>query len=134
MTTPDEIREDLTTQIDGWLARRNEIQEMFVDQMDDPRVDAALGLSLIGAGVGTVVANIIRGKRSAWAYLIPAVLILGGLAVMSGGAVSRRSERILVAEQGVREQLADLDPIARAQVLRSAASETLAPFIHRSPN
>jgi len=131
MINPDEIREDITGRADEWLARKDELRERFVERMDDPAVDAAIGLSLVGAGLGTVVVNLFRGKRSAWAYLLPAVFILGGIAIISGGAVSRRSDKISAAEEVVRAQLAGLDPIARAQVLRSAASETLAPFVHR---
>ena len=131
MINPDEIREDITGRADEWLARKDELRERFVERMDDPAVDAAIGLSLVGAGLGTVVVNLFRGKRSAWAYLLPAVFILGGIAIISGGAVSRRSDKISAAEDIVRTQLAGLDPIARAQVLRSAASETIAPFVHR---
>ena len=131
MINPDDMREDLTARADEWLARKDELKERFVERIDDPSVDAAIGLSLVGAGLGTVIMNLVRGNRSAWAYLLPAAFILGGIAVISGGAVSRRSDRITAAEDVVRAQLASLDPIARAQVLRSAASETLAPFVHR---
>ena len=131
MINTDDMREDLTTRTDEWLARKDELTERFVEHIDDPSVDAAIGLSLVGAGLGTVIMNLVRGNRSAWAYLLPAAFILGGIAIISGGAVSRRSDRITAAEDIVRAQLASLDPIARAQVLRSAASETLAPFVHR---
>ena len=131
MIDPEDIREEITNRADVWLARKDELAERFAERADDPAVDAAIGMSLVGAGLGAVVLNLVRGKRNAWAYLLPAVFILAGIAVVSGGAVSRRSDKILVAEEGVRAQLADLDPIARAQVLRSAASETLAPFVHR---
>jgi hypothetical protein len=132
MINPDDIREDITARTDEWLARKDELRERFVERIDDPAVDAAIGLSLVGAGLGTVLMNLVRGNRNAWAYLLPAAFILGGIAIISGGAVSRRSDRITAAEEVVRAQLAGLDPIARAQVLRSAASETLAPFVHRS--
>lgn len=127
-------QEEIQAPTDEWLARRDEIRERFVEHIDDPAVDAAIGLSLVGAGLGTVIMNLIRGRRSAWAYLLPAVFILGGIAIISGGAVSRRSDRIAAAEEVVREQLAALDPIARAQVLRGMASETIAPLIRHSAN
>jgi hypothetical protein len=127
-------RDEMLERKDEWLARKDELKNRFVERADDPTVDAAIGLSLVGAGLGTVIVNLIRGKRSAWAYLLPAVFILGGIAVISGGAVSRRSDRISTAEEIVREQLANLDPIARAQVLRGAASESFAPFIHHDTN
>jgi hypothetical protein len=124
-------REEIMAQKDEWLARKDELTGRFVERIDDPAVDAAIGLSLVGAGLGTVVVNLFRGNRNAWAYLLPAIFILGGIAVISGGAVSRRSDRITTAEEVVREQLASLDPIARAQVLKGAASEQFAPLFHR---
>lgn len=130
MVTREELREEMMARRDEWLARKDELKDRFVERVDDPTVDAAVGLSLVGAGLGTVVVNLIRGKRSAWAYLLPAVFILGGIAVISGGAVSRRSDRIATAEDAVRDQLSRLDPIARAQVLKGVAGETFAPFIH----
>ena len=131
MINPDEIREDISAKTEEWLARKDELRDRFVERIDDPAVDAAIGLSLVGAGMGSILVNLFRGKRNAWAYLLPAVFILGGIAIISGGAVSRRSDKITAAEDIVRAQLAGLDPIARAQVLRSAASETIAPFVHR---
>jgi len=127
-------REEMLARKDEWLERKDELKERFVERIDDPAVDAAIGLSLVGAGLGAVIISLVQGKRSAWVYLLPAVFILGGIAVISGGAVSRRSDRITNAEAVVREQLAALDPIARAQVLKSAASETFAPFVHHSAN
>jgi hypothetical protein len=127
-------REEMEARKDEWLARKDELKGRFVESVDDPTVDAAIGLSLVGAGLGTIIVNLVRGRRNAWAYLLPAVFILGGIAVISGGAVSRRSDRIASAEEIVREQLANLDPIARAQVLRGAASESFAPLIHHSTN
>ena len=127
-------RDDMMARRDEWMARKDEIQGRFVERIDDPQVDAAIGLSLVGSGMGTGIMNLIRGKRSVWAYLLPGAFVLAGLAVISGGALSRRSGRIVTAEEVVRAQLAALDPIARAQVLRSAASETLAPFVHRNTN
>jgi hypothetical protein len=128
------IEEEVLERKDGWVERKDAIQERFVSQLDDPAVDAAIGLSLVGAGLGTVIVNLFRGKRNAWAYLLPAVFILGGIAVISGGAVSRRSDRIATAEEAVRAELSGLDPIARAQVLRGMAGETFAPFIRHITN
>jgi hypothetical protein len=134
MIDPNEIREDIASRADEWLARKDELRQRFAERADDPAVDAAIGMSLVGAGLGSAILNLFRGKRNPWAYLLPAVFVLGGIAIISGGAVSRRSDKIQVAEEAVREQLAGLDPIARAQVLRAAASETLAPFVHHGSN
>ena len=127
-------REEIAAQAEEWRARKDEIQRQFAERVDAPRAEVAIGLSLVGAGVGTVVSNLIRRKQTPWAYVIPAVLILAGLVVMSGGAYTRRADRITEAQDAVRAQLATLDPIARAQVLKEVAGETFAPFMHRISN
>jgi hypothetical protein len=127
-------REEMMARAEGWRARKDEIQRQFAERVDAPSAEKAIGLSLVGAGVGTVVSNLIRRKRSPWAYVIPAILVLSGLAVMSSGAYGRRADRIAEAEEAVRGQLADLDPIARAQVLKEIAGETFAPYMHRIRN
>ena len=128
-------REEMLERKDEWLARKDELRDRFVERVDDPTVDAAIGPVAGGRRPGDHHRQPVRGKRSAWAYLLPGVFILGGIAVISGGAISRRSDRISNAEEAVREQLATLDPVARAQVLRGVASETFAPFIrHHSTN
>lgn len=127
-------REEMAEYTDEWLARKDELTARFADSMEDPAVDAAIGLSLMGAGIGGVVMSLMRGKRSAWAYLIPAVFVLGGIAVLSGGALGRRSDRIAAAEEIVRDELSRLDPIARAQVLRDAASNSFGSLIRHGSN
>jgi len=112
------------------LQRKEELKERFAEHIDDPSVDAAVGLSLVGAGLGTAIVNLVRGKRGRWSYVLPAIFILGGVAVVSAGALSRRSSRIMGAEEVVRAQLAGLDPIARAQVLRDVAGETFTSLIN----
>lgn len=127
-------REEMLEYKDEWLARKDELTSRFADSLEDPAVDAAIGMSLMGAGIGTIIMNLIRGKRSAWAYLIPGVFLLGGIAVISGGALGRRNDRIAVAEEVVREELAKLDPVARAQVLRDAASNSFGSYFKHYAN
>ncbi len=127
-------REEITVQAEEWLARKDEIKQRFAEHVDTPTVEVAIGLSLVGAGLGTVVANLLRGKRSPWAYVLPAVFVLSGIAVVGSGAFSRRADRIAAAEDVISAQLAELDPIARAQVLRGVASDAFSPLIHHSAN
>ena len=127
-------REDIEARKDELLARKDELRSRFVERIDDPVVDGAIGMSLVGAGVGTIIANIVRGKRSVWAYLLPAAFVLAGVAVVGGGAVSRRSTRIETAEETVRTELAGLDPLARARILKDMAGETMAPFMRHAHN
>lgn len=124
-------REDILAKKDEWLARKDEIQAGFIDRVDDPVLDSAIGLSLVGAGAGTIIVNLVQRKRSPFGYLIGVAFVLLGVVVL-GGTYRVRSERISDTEAQVREQLSALDPIARAQVLKSMATEQVAPFVKRS--
>lgn len=121
-------REEMLAKKDEWLARKDEIQAGFIDRIDDPVLDGALGLSLVGAGAGTIIVNLVQRKRSVFGYLIGVAFVLLGVVVL-GGTYRVRSGRISDAEEQVRAQLASLDPIARAQVLKSMATEQVAPYI-----
>lgn len=123
-------REEMMARKDEWVARKDEIAERFVDTATDPVVDSALALSLVGAGAATVIVSAVRRERGVLGYLVGMVFVLAGILVMSG-ALKERSGRISDAEVEVRAQLATLDPIARAQVLKDMAGETVAPFVRR---
>lgn len=123
-------REEMLVKKDEWLAKKNEIQAGFIDRVDDPVLDSAIGLSLIGAGAGTIIVNLVQRKRSVFGYLVGVAFVLMGIVVL-GGTYRVRSGRISEAENQVREQLSALDPVARAQVLKDMASEQVAPYINR---
>jgi len=123
-------REEMLVKKDEWLAKKNEIQAGFIDRVDDPVLDSAIGLSLIGAGAGTIIVNLVQRKRSVFGYLVGVAFVLMGIVVL-GGTYRVRSGRISEAENQVREQLSALDPVARAQVLKDMATEQVAPYINR---
>ena len=129
MLTSDELREEMRVRSEAIRARKDELQSRFVEYADDPTFDNALGLSLVGAGAGTIIFSLLRGKRSIWTYVFGGLFVVFGLSVMGGGAVSRRSDRIVEVEGAVREQLSQLDPIARAQIVRDMAADQMAPFM-----
>ena len=127
-------REEMSAKRDEWIARKDEIQASFIDRVDDPVLDGAVALSLIGAGAGTIVVNLIQRRRSIVGYLVGVAFVLLGV-VLLGGTYRVRSGRISEAEDQVRAQLSALDPIARAQVLKSMATEQVAPYIgHAAPS
>lgn len=127
-----ERKDEFLARKDELLARKDELRLRFVEKVDDPIVDGAIAMSLVGAGVGTIIANLLRGKRSVWSYLLPAAFVLGGVAVLGGGAFSRRSTRIGAAEETVRAELSRLDPLARARILKDMASEAMMPFMRHA--
>lgn len=142
MATRDEIRErmeagreQLAERMEAgreqWAERKDELAARFSDVSTSAAAVDALGVSLIGAGVGTIVMSLIRRRRGALTYVIGACFIIAGLGFVGGGAWGRRSAHISEAEENVRNQLASLDPIARAQVLKDMAGEQVAPFVRR---
>jgi hypothetical protein len=94
-------------------------------QPNPPRiaVEEAVGLALSVAGAAAFVVGLVRHSR-----LLGALGIL--LALSGGGVFARRkfadrADRIEAAEDAVRSELADLDPVARAQVLADMTREQL---------
>lgn len=133
MVTRDEMMERFESGRDELEQRRQELMARFADVSQKEVVVDAVGMSLVGAGIGTIVMGLIRGRRGVLTYVIGASFVIAGLGFLGGGAWGRRTERISAAEVSVREQLASLDPIARAQVLKDMAGEQVAPFVrHRS--
>lgn len=129
MLTSEKLREQMRVRTDALAARKEELQARFGEYADDPTVDNALGLSLVGAGAGTIIFSLLRGRRSVWTWVFGGVFILLGLSVMGGGAMSRRSGRISEVESSVREQLSTLDPLARAMIVRDMAADTVSPLM-----
>lgn len=133
MVTREEIgefRDEIARRRDELMERAIELRERFVESADEESVAMAFGLSLVGTGVALGVTQALRGRRKASALLLPVGLIAAGFFVAGRGFMSRRTERIAVAEARVRDELSTLDPLAKARVLRDVASEQLA-FIRR---
>jgi len=59
---------------------------------------------------------------------------LGLVAIGSGVLLKRRQSHMVTAEENIRSELVDLDPIARAQILKSIAGDELRkmPFLGSS--
>ncbi len=125
----EELKDQMRESADALRARKDELQARFGEYADDPMVDNALGLSLVGAGAGAIIFSLLRGKRSIWTWAFGAVFIMLGFSVMGGGAMSRRSDRISEVESSVREKLGTLDPLARAMIVRDMAADAVSPLM-----
>lgn len=88
--------------------------------------ETAAGAVLVGAGIVAVIVNLLGNKRDFWAWVLPSVLISGGVALLVTALFEWRGDRIDAAEAAVRAELDSLDPIARAKVLKDVAEEQLA--------
>ena len=89
----------------------------------DVTAEETAGAALFGFGLVTAALRIVRGDRAPFGWMMPAALITAGLAMLIDGTFDRRSSRMAEAELVVREELAGLDPIARAQVLKGIAEK-----------
>ena len=116
-----------------WATRKAELTERFERFVDAREAGNALGAALIGAGAGSIIVSLLRRKRSVLGYAIGVFFVLAGALVLGGGAYGRRSQAISLARENVHRELEGLDPLARAEILREIAAETVAPLIHRHP-
>jgi hypothetical protein len=85
--------------------------------------DETVALALAAGGTLAFVLGVIAGSR---------LLRLAGIGTAVAGAglyarkqLAERSERMGEAESEIRSELADLDPVARAQVLKDVAQSEL---------
>ena len=66
-----------------------------------------------------------RRRRGFFAWAIPGAILGLGVVLLADVLLDQRSERIEEAEGRIAEELASLDPIARAQVLKSVGERQL---------
>lgn len=78
-----------------------------------------IGWLLVGGGLAGSLVNILRGDRGLVDWLIPVSLAGLGFGVL----LSHRQSQMDSAEDTILAELDKLDPIARAQVLKSVAQD-----------
>ena len=82
---------------------------------------AVVGAAMIAAGVVSGAFMLLRGRRGFFAWAIPGALIGAGLMMLADVGLDTRRERIAETEDLIAAELASLDPIARAQVLKGVS-------------
>jgi len=85
--------------------------------------ETAAGAVLVGAGIVAAIVNLLGNKRDFWSWVLPSILLSGGIALLVTALFEWRGDRIDAAEAAVRAELDSLDPIARAKVLKEVAEE-----------
>ena len=80
-----------------------------------------IGWLLVGGGAVGALVTLLRGERDVSDWVLPVGLI--GLG--SGILLKRRQSHIVEAEQSIMAELDSLDPIARAQVLKTVAQDQI---------
>jgi len=96
---------------------------------EESETETAAGAALIGAGVVAAVVMATRRRSGFWAWAVPGALIAAGIALLTTVVWDVRSERIEEVEAVIEEELASLDPLARAQVLHSIGQRELGPLL-----
>ena len=84
--------------------------------------DSAVALGLVGGGTIVFLAGVLFGSRLV--RLVGLLAGIGGGALLVAERMREREERIDQAQEHIGEELANLDPVARAQVIARLESET----------
>jgi len=132
MATRENIQQHVDDAREKWDGITVDVRERVNGMTQGVAPVDALGVSLISVGVGTIAIGLVRRRMIAGVF--GGAFIAAGLACLGSSAYSRRSEHISEAEDVVRDQLSNLDPIARAQVLRDMAVEQAAAFKRHDPD
>lgn len=81
----------------------------------------ALALGLLGGGAAVFLAGILLGSR--FLRLVGFLAGLGGGAMLAAEWMQEREEQIEEAQETIAEELAGLDPVARAQVIANLTAD-----------
>lgn len=110
---------------------RERIAEWRTELPEAEEMETIAGAALFGTGLLAVAGMLLANRRGRWAWVLPAIFLTAGAALLTAGALQRREERIDMAEYAVRSELDRLDPIARAKVMKGIAEEQLSVFTRR---
>jgi hypothetical protein len=101
------------------------------ERLTTPPATTGVAYSLIGTAAGLGAFMLYTRRRSLLAWAAPIGLMVFGMALLAGGFAHRRGTRIDETLAHMREELAALDPVARAKVISSVARDSAAPLIRR---
>lgn len=101
------------------------VEEWRAELREESRAQAEAGMVLVGVGAAASVLVLLKWRRSMLAWALPGVLVGTGVALLADALLDTRASRIDEAGQAIEEELAALDPIARAQVLKRVGEHQL---------
>lgn len=96
---------------------------------EESRAQAEAGLVLVGVGAVVGAAVLLKWRRSLLAWALPGALLAAGAVLLADALLDTRSERIDEAGRAIEDELAQLDPLARAQVLKRVGESQLKAFV-----
>lgn len=92
---------------------------------EEAQTEVAAGAAAIGSGLLVGVLTLTRKRRGFFAWAIPGALLGLGIVLLANALLDTRTERIEEAEERISAELASLDPVARAQVLKSVGEQQM---------
>lgn len=95
------------------------------------QAEPAAAVSLLGAGLIAGAIALAKRRRTFLSLAIPSFLISLGTALLIDTFLKARKRRIEEAEQHIAEQLAALDPVARAEVLKRVGEQQIGELLKR---
>ena len=98
---------------------------------EESRVEALAGVGLVGVGLVAAAFTVARRRHGFFAWAIPGALLSAGIALIAATLFDVRNDRIYESQAAIENELASLDPIARAQVLKSVGEAQLRSMIPR---
>lgn len=98
--------------------------EMWRDSIPEgSRLESGAGAALLGAGLVAGVLMLTRHRKGFFAWAIPGAILAAAVVMLTDVVLDVRTERIDEAEALITAELAELDPIARAQVLKAVGEK-----------
>lgn len=86
---------------------------------EESRVETGLAAGFVTGGLLAAAVMLLSKRRGFFAWAIPGAIFAVGAVLLSDVVIDVRGERIMEAEERIHHELASLDPLARAQVLKS---------------
>ncbi len=108
---------------------RNTIEEWRESIPGNVRSEGGAGAAMIAVGIVAGAMMLLRGRRGFFAWAVPGALIGAGLIMLADVGLDVRQDRIAETEELIHAELASLDPIARAQVLKGVSERQVQSLI-----
>jgi len=108
---------------------RDAIEQWRESIPESERAEAGAGAALLGVGLVAGAFMLLSGRRGFFAWAIPGAIIGAGMVMLSDVMLDTRTERIAETEERIAAELAELDPIARAQVLKGVGERQMKAMI-----
>ena len=106
------------------MAKTQDELEVVEAETGSALVEINLGALLLGGGVASALLVIIGGRRKKFLWLLPITLVAAGLVIL----FQERQSHIEEVQSQIMEGLDTLDPVARAQVIKTIAETEISKY------